>query len=505
MDFSQLITSAKAARDQAQARFDERSSQLKSIMDLATSAKRDFTADEQARIEVLVTERKAARQEIDARNRKIGEYEIAAGEEREADEKQAQRNPGASLPGGDGNSQERKIGGAVITKEERTYDSYKSARGLQSFFADAYALQGGDMEAQLRLQRHGKEVRVEGEKVGKNTRAQTTTTFAGLVVPQYLVDLVALLVRSGRPFLNTCLQMELPDKGMSFIIPRGTTGAAVASQTPENTSAQNTDEVWANLTVNVATIAGQQDVSRQSLERGTPGLDELVYMDLAGAYMAELDRQGLNGLGSGNQMLGMFKTGSVGQATAFGAAPTWTLFNSKVAGQVAGVAGSGVGIVPRLIVMHPRRWGWMNTLLDTTGRNIVVPQANGAFNAGALNLKPGGYGGDSASPTDSTTVKFVGSMQGLDIFTDANVPIAVGTESEDLVGVYDPYKQILWEDGDGMPNQLKFEQTLGNQLTVKLVAYGYAAFTAGRYPQAVGIVGGQDVGGATFGLVAPTF
>jgi hypothetical protein len=64
---------------------------------------------------------------------------------------------------------------------------------------------------------------------------------------------------------------------------------------------------------------------------------------------------------------------------------------------------------------------------------------------------------------------------------------------------------LLFEEGDGMPNQLRFEQTLGAQLTTKIVCYGYVAATAGRYPKAVGVVGGVDTGGATFGLVAPTF
>jgi HK97 family phage major capsid protein len=103
-------------------------------------------------------------------------------------------------------------------------------------------------------------------------------------------------------------RLPLPDQGMTLIIPRGTTGAAVASQATENSALQNTDEVWGNLTVPVATIGGQQDVSRQSLERGTPGIDQLVYMDLAGAYHAELDRQVIAGSGASGQMLGMLNT-----------------------------------------------------------------------------------------------------------------------------------------------------------------------------------------------------
>ena len=92
--------------------------------------------------------------------------------------------------------------------------------------------------------------------------------------------------------------LPLPDQGMSLILPRGTTGVSAAIQATENSSVSSTDEVWANVTLPVATIAGQQIVSRQSLERGTPGLDQLIYMDLAGAYAAALDTQLLTGSGS---------------------------------------------------------------------------------------------------------------------------------------------------------------------------------------------------------------
>jgi hypothetical protein len=95
-------------------------------------------------------------------------------------------------------------------------------------------------------------------------------------------------------------------------------------------------------------------------------------------------------------------------------------------------------------------------------------------------------------------------MQGLPVVTDANIPTNVGTNLEDVILVVDADAILLWEDGDGMPRQLRFEQTLGQNLTIKLVAYGYTAFTAGRYPQGVARVGGADAT-AGQGLVAPTF
>jgi len=209
-----------------------------------------------------------------------------------------------------------------VTREERTYDANKSTRGEVSFFSDMYrAEKSGDIQARGRIERHMNEARVEGEI---ESRAVASSSFYGLIVPQYLVDQAAIILRNGRPFANICTKLPLPDQGMSLILPRGTTGVSAAIQATENSSVSSTDEVWANVTLPVATIAGQQIVSRQSLERGTPGLDQLIYMDLAGAYAAALDSQLLTGSGSSGQVLGVQNTSSINAATAFGAAPTAT-------------------------------------------------------------------------------------------------------------------------------------------------------------------------------------
>ncbi len=94
---------------------------------------------------------------------------------------------------------------------------------------------------------------------------------------------------------------------------------------------------------------------------------------------------------------------------------------------------------------------------------------------------------------------------GLPVLTDLNVPTAVGaaTGGEDLVFASDTTEYHLWEEGDGRPTELKFEQTTGGSLTTKLVVYSYAAFTAGRYPGATGKIGGLDT--TTNGQVAPAF
>ena len=189
-------------------------------------------------------------------------------------------------------------------------------------------------------------------------------------------------------------------------------------------------------------------------------------------------------------MLGILQTAGTNQATAFTAAATAATFSSKSAGQLSAVATTRFAPAT-LTVMHPQRWNWLLGQVDSSNRPLAVPVANGPFNAQAVYDQPTGHG------------PIVGYFLGLPVVTDPNLPTNIGSGPEDVVIVMRKEDQLLWEDGDGMPRELRFEQTLGNQLTTKLVVYGYAAFTAGRYPASVGKVGGNSAAG--FGLVAPTF
>ena len=389
-------------------------------------------------------------------------------------------------------------GGGHVTREQRTYAPAEHG-GDASFFRDAYATASGsgDVEARTRIERSQNEARADGLQ----TRAVATSGYAGLVVPQYLVDLAAIQSRAGRTLANLSTRLPLPDQGMTFQIPRGTTGASTAVQAAENTAVSSTDEVWANLTLTVTTIAGQQDVSRQSIERGTPGLDQLIYLDLASAYAASLDAQVISGTGATGQVLGILNTAGINAATAFGAVPAAANFTTKLAGAIQAINAAGaIAAGANAIVVHPRRWGWLCSLSDSTGRPLVVPVVQGPYNAVGIDA-PSGYSTGSNTSTDAVPVGF---LQGMPVFTSLSIPTTVGTNSEDVVLIMNTRHSLLFEDGDGLPRQLRFDQTLGNQLTVKLVTYGYIAYSAGRYPTAFSKVGGLD-STATFGLVAPTF
>jgi HK97 family phage major capsid protein len=452
---------------------EKQDAERRELDELTSLAVEDFTEEKEARASVLSASIRS--RETELKNAQETEARAAAAAEAAALE-------GGREERGDGRSP------AKVTKEERTYTPEKSSRGETSFFSDAYnATNRGDMNARERLNRHAREVQVEGEV---SQRATTTASFAGLVVPQYLVEQAALVARAGRVFANTVQGLTLPDQGMVFYIPKGTTGAATAIQATQNTSVQNTDQVWADVQINVQTIAGQQDISRQSLERGTPGIDSLVYLDLAGAYAVNVDAQCITGSGTGTK--GIQNSGGA-QATAFTAAATVATFYTKLAGAVNSVQTNRF-MAPTAILMHPRRWNWLVGQTDSSTRPLVVPGYAGPTNA---------VGVPSGGPQDTNASTPVGFIQGLPVYVDANVPTAVGTASEDLVFVYRQADFLLWEEGDGLPRQLRFEETLGNQLTVKLVVYGYIAFTGERYPTASAIIGGNA--GAGFGLVAPTF
>ena len=352
--------------------------------------------------------------------------------------------------------------------------------GEHSFFSDAFRARfRGDDGAAQRLQRHGLEVsRNEGIDVSRDVG---TSAFGALVVPQYLTELYAPLARAGRPFANICMSLPLPDEGMTLNIPRGTTGTAAAAQATENSAVQETDFDETTLAVSVRTYAGQQDVSRQSLERGR-GVDQVIYADLASDYATKVDAALLMGAGTSGTHLGVTEVSSINAVTYTDASPTVAEFWPKLHDAIQQV-NSNRYLPPTAVVMHPRRWGWLQSGLSSSFP--IATQAGAPVNSVAVNQAVA-YG------------QVVGQLAGLPVVTDANIATDQGGGTEDSVIVVRAEDMLLWEQGDGSPRELRFEETTGGSLTTKLVVYGYSAFAGGRYPKAIAEITGT-------GLAAPTF
>jgi len=425
---------------------------------VAAENRTDLTEDESAKVDTLVEESRS----LDSKIEKLTAQ--AAADAKAAEARSAFAD--VAMP---------KVGGAKVTREARTYSPESEA----SFVKDAFAAKfSNDYAAQERLARHTREEEVERRSVG-------TGNFAGLVIPQYLVDLAAPLARAGRPTADFATnKMALPAAGMTLNISRMTTGTSTAIQAAENDAISNTNADDTLLTVNVRTIAGQQDISKQAIERGT-GIDQFIVQDLIRGWHTTLDNQILNGDGTSGSILGLDQTPGTNSVTFTSASPTAELLYPKLADAYQQVQ-TDAFMNPTHWVMHPRRLAFLLASVDSAGRPLVVPTLGGPMNAMATGNGQAFYGNSGYS------------LMGLPIVADANVRTNAGAGAdEDRIYCVTAPEFHLWEQA-GSPFALNFDATGAGSLTIKSVVYGYAAATAGRYPGAFSTISGT-------GLVAPTF
>lgn len=441
----------------------ERRDAVKAEMDavleaVASENRTDLTVEETEKVDALVEESRS----LDS---KIEKFKAQADADAKASEARAAVST-IAMPAS--------VGGAKVVSEARTYSENSEA----SFVKDVFAAEvRGDYSARERLARHTREESIERRDVD-------TTNFTGLVVPQYLVDLAAPFARAGRPTADFATNKHaLPAAGMTLNISRMTTGTSTAVQVTQNDAVSETDADDTLLTINVRTIAGQQDVSRQAIERGT-GVDSFIIQDLIRSWHTTLDNQILNGAGTSGTIKGLRASG--GNAVTFTATtPTVALLYPKLADAVQQIQ-SNAFISPTHWIMHPRRLAFLLAATDTTGRPLVVPTASGPMNGVASGNGAVAYGNSGYS------------LMGLPIIADANVGTTYGaaTNQDEIYCVSAP-EFHLWEQ-PGAPFALQFDATGADKLQIKSVIYGFAAASAERYPLAASIISGT-------GLVAPTF
>ena len=367
----------------------------------------------------------------------------------------------------------RAVGNVVVTNEPLTY---AQENRNTSFFADMYASQTGDIDATDRIRRHRQEMAVE-------YRDGAVSNFSALVVPQYLTELAAELARAGKPFANECTKLPLPQDGMSITISRITTGASAAAQT-ENGAGSETDIDDTSLVCDVKTIASGQQVSRQAIERGS-GVDTLIAADMAGAMAVTLEDQILNGSGSGVNLLGLTNVSGTNAITYTDGSPSVSELWPKIQDAIQQVNANRF-LGADLIVMHPRRLGFLNAALDSSNRPIILPQSNVPQNA--MGTGPAaGYG--------NTGVQ----IAGIPVVTSGKVTTSSGSGgNEDEIYVVRRSDMLLFEDAS-QPAFIRMEETAGMSLTLSYVSYAYYAASMGsRYPASVSVISGT-------GLTPPSF
>jgi HK97 family phage major capsid protein len=336
------------------------------------------------------------------------------------------------------------------------------------FFSDikAATLQG-DSQAAERLARHAAQLE-------ERDLTTTATAGGGFVPPIYMGELFADIARPSRPFADVFPSRPLPPSGMVISIPRITTGPSVAIQTSDNAAVNEVDLVETTLSVNVRTIAGQQDVSQQLLDRSDPSIDSIVFGDLRSSYDQTLDVQMISGTGSG-ALPGIRGVASVNTVSYTSGTPTAAALLPKLYDAVQKIWNTRYA-APDTIVMHPRRSAWLASQLSST-----FP----LFQQGNLTQAVGTQ--DSA---------LLSSFAGMRVVHDPNIGSTYGAgTNEDEIYVLRAADLILWEG----PLQARvLPEVLSGTLTVRVQLFGYAAFASARYPSSITIISGT-------GLAAPTF
>lgn len=362
-----------------------------------------------------------------------------------------------------------------VTKNEPAYRPDIDA----SFFRDIRAARHGDTNAAERLRRNQAEARDAIIKAGRAHELRDVTTAngegAGLLPPNYLADMLITVRREGSPVADIFPRMPLPPSGMTITMPRITSGASVNVQDPEGQALSETDIDSDQLTVDIRTIGGLQDMTLQLWERSSPGMDQVIMAELMSLYYQRLDLQVIAGTDANGQIPGLTTVSSTNGVTWTEASPTAALFVPKLYDAIQQIRSNYFAGASH-IIMHPRRAAWLASNLSSTFPLIQ----QGSFNQ-ALGSQDGG-----------ATLSFAG----LPVVQSANIATTYGAgTNQDEVYVVAASASPLAEGA------LRFDvhdQPLGNELKIRTRIYNYVAFASERYPKSISVISGT-------GLIAPTF
>lgn len=375
---------------------------------------------------------------------------------------------------------EKRVGGAVIGAEPMTY----AKEGRNSFVRDMINAQiRNEPAAWERLNRHQAEAAVELRDISRTDGAG-----GDFVPPIYLINEYAEFARAARVTADLVTNMALPAGTDSINIPQITTGTLAAFQTADNAATTTRDMVSGTVTAPVRTISGYENVSIQLVEQSplAGGLDRLVFGDLMADYALQLNTNvlGANTTASGGiqGLLAKFDD------TTNSIPVTWTETTASQSGALTAISKAISKVVTNrykpveAIIMSPKTWYWLASQQDSSLRPIIVPTANGPFNAGGVMTAPGAPAG------------LVGTIQGVPVYVDATMPANYGTstnQSPILAGKFsDSY---LFESG---VKTRVLPDVLSANLTVRFQVYGYAAL-AHRFNKSVSVISGT-------GAITPT-
>ena len=313
----------------------------------------------------------------------------------------------------------------------------------------------GDGNAREKLARHSAQTRAGG---ATGVRAD----FAGLVVPQYLVDMAQAQVANRSNFRDACHSNHpLPSQGMEFEIAKGTSTSA-DEQSAELGAVETTQLETEMLPVAVHTYTSGQVLSRQSVERGQ--LEQFVVNDMQLRLATKVDNDLLNAATHGAL--------DVANDTPFEGTTQEDLY-AAISAAMATVEKATGGDPATHVVMDSDLWGWFQGYSTPNH-----PMVGNTVNAMSDNAAPYGPGVRGVLPN------------GLKVVVTNNYPLN-NTTKHGLLLV--PQAEAhLWEDSS-QPVLLRAEQPLAANLAVQLVLYSYLAYSYERRDDALASISAIDI------------
>lgn len=299
-----------------------------------------------------------------------------------------------------------------------------------------------------------------------------------LVPPQYLQNMFAETRRQGNALRRLGWLNVHPVQTNQVLLPKGS-GAASVGWTAESATKPSADQTFAQVTVNIFTLAGISKLSKQLVDDSSPTAADLATREL-GSLMGNAEEVAIiNGSGTA-QPRGILNTTGINAVTYTDASPTGQETIDAILDAIVAVQ-TNYFSEPTGILMHPRRLAFLRKAKDSQ-LNYLFNPAGSIRTPGAANGTPGGI---------------VTEILGYPVAITSNMPINLGAgTNEDRIIVAD------WNEAHWFQRQdvtLDVSDTAGTAFEQNEVWFRLeerAGFSAERYPKAFSVVSGT-------GLVTP--
>lgn len=282
----------------------------------------------------------------------------------------------------------------------------------------------------------------------------TSGTFVPTGAPTRVANAFAEAVAARAvvaPLLN---RQDLPPTGLVVEEPRVVTGPSVAVQAAEGDTASETDPTTTLESVDVVTVTGKVDLSRQLFDRSAPAMDRVIAAELGRKLAEHLDELIVS---STTAPVGLLSVTGATAVTYTDTTPTRAEFWSALMETISDTSTAWKNVTGT-VLMHLRRLAWL-------------------------------YGDLSNPPRPPDGVRFVPT---------GAIPTNLGGGTEDAVVIFDPNATRLYIDPATPVRFLIDQQSLSGTLQVRVVTEAYLALSAEREPASIGLLTGS-------GLAAPVF